>query len=610
MSATLQQRLRDYLAATGGQADIQDLCRQAFAAETSPALARRLLATALPDELQFDGDRVVWLAPSSDTDTLDQTLFRVVDIETTGMHPDHARIIEVGAVLVQGDKVLEETHFMVNPQQPIPAFIRGLTGISDDMVADAPPLPALIHAIHQLFTGTVPVAHNASFDFRFLDAAFRRHGLPEVGDRRLCTIKLARALAPGKRYTLDELAQRLLVEANNRHRALGDAQTTAGVLIELLRRADQRGIHSVTALRGLRAPRGRGTEKKETIGTERIRTLPAQPGVYRFRNKQGEVIYVGKAKNLRHRLGSYFVGSPAGKANRMLLDVADFDYTVVGSELEALLEEAREIRLRQPAYNRMLRRWDHYGYLWLDPEDPFPRLRYAREKKVPDRAEIYGPFRLTARGGKEVKALRETFHLRDCAGRIRLQAGGSPCVEHGLHRCSAPCVDVDAHETYARQVEGLRRFLKGDASCLKALRADIQAAAEEERFERASTLRDRYRILTTLHQAIRSEGRPLVEGDRMFVLPAAEEQLVRLYLLRRGQAILTRRIRRDLGDWCEPVTAMLSQPIPSETQDMEDARICEAWLRRKSALPTVRVSDHGSSETLAEALRSTGNELL
>ncbi len=603
MSGTVQQRLRDFLAARDGEAELLALAEHAFAARLSPVLARRLLTTALPDEIQFQGDRVIWLAPASATDSLHDTTFVVVDLETTGTQPGQAEIIEVGAVVVRDWRIQGEHHWLVKPSRPIPPFIRGLTGIDDSMVADAPPFADIAKDVHGLFGGAVPVAHNAAFDCGFLDAAFRPLGLPEIGRDRLCTIKLARNFAPGARYSLDVVAERLGVTTHNRHRALGDARATAEVLIELLRRAESQGITSVKALRNFRKPRGRGAETRSAVGPERVRNLPPQPGIYRFRNGEGEVIYVGKAKSLRQRLGSYFVGSPRGKVNRMLAEVADFDYTVVGSELEALLEEAREIRLRQPRYNHQLRSWANYFYLYWNPNEAFPRLRLSRDHALPADVEAFGPFRFTMGGRYELKALRETFGLRNCRGTLRPSPTQSPCIEYGMKRCGAPCAELEDAAAYEDRIARLRHFLSGDPDLLRDMRTAIARAAGDENFERAASLRDRYRILTALHQAVRREGASTIAGDRLLVLPAAEEALVRLYLLRRGRAVVSVRVDARSTDFRPHLERLLTQVMQGRPAEMEDARIAESWLRRKSTLPHLRVADHPDTGSLCEGVR-------
>lgn len=601
MASPLTQRLRDFLAAHGGEADLLAVCNLAFAAQTSPALARRLLEAALPGELQFQGDRVLWLAPARADDDLTAARFVVVDLETTGTSPQAAEIIEFGAVVVEGERIVGEEHTLVRPRRPIPPFIQGLTGIDNEMVSDAPAFAEVAARLHAVFAGAVPVAHNAEFDFGFLRTHFDRVGLADVGEGRLCTIKLARRFAPGRHYNLDALATRLGVEAKARHRALGDARTTAHVLIELLRAARSQGFASVQSLRKAKPQRGRGTETRLQVGPDRVRAIPERPGVYRFRNAGGEVIYVGKAGNLRQRLGGYFVGAPKGKVARMLADVRDFDYTVVGSDLEALLEEAREIRTRRPQYNMALRSFRRYGYFRWERADPFPVLRHAKEPGAPECFESYGPFRLSGAGRNELTALRETFALRNCRGLLKPQASLSPCIEHAFKRCGAPCALLQDQAGYGGEVERLREFFRGDKAALVALRHEIALAAKREAFERAAALRDRYRTLAALHQTIRREGVLANLGDRIFALPAAEDGVWRLYYLRPGASVATLRVTPRQSDWATALRKLFS-PAPADLGTLDDARIAEAWVRRKSQLPTLRVAEYADVAALASAL--------
>jgi DNA polymerase-3 subunit epsilon len=601
MSTAVAQRLRSFLASREGRASLDEVCRVAFAAQVSPQLGRRLLETTLPSELAFDGSDVLLVAAVTPADDISTARFIVVDLETTGTHPNFAEILEFGAVFVEGDRVVGEEHTLIKPAGRIPPFIQQLTGIDHDLVAAAPAFAEVAERLHGLFAGAVPVAHNAEFDYGFLRAAFAQHGLADVGHGRLCTIKLARRFAPGGKFNLDALAERLGVSTHARHRALGDARATAHVLIELLRRARAEGVQSVNALRQARARRGRGAETRLSVGPDRIRAIPSAPGVYRFRDAFGSVIYVGKAARLKDRLGSYFVGSPRGKVNRMLEEVRDFDYTVVGSELEALLEEAREIRTRRPKYNLALRSIQKYGYLRWERADPFPIVRFAREPGGRETYESYGPFRMAAGGQHELKALREVFPLRNCRGRLAPNPALSPCLEHDLGRCSAPCADLQPSHAYADEVGRLRAFLTGDRSVLTRLRAEIALAAKREEFERAAALRDRFRILGSVHQAVRREHSLANIGDRLLVLPAADSGSVRLYLVRPATTLVTCRAAVDEADWLAVVERLFA-PGPSDFGALEDARIAEQWLRRKSTPPVLRTADYGSLGELAMAL--------
>lgn len=606
MSSSIANRVRDFLAAHEGKASLPELCRHAFALETSLPLARRLLETVLPGELQFDGDRVVW-RPRIPGDRIENATFFVVDIETTGTQPSHAEILEFGGVWVKNLAIAGYEHCLLRPARPIPPFIQGLTGITEDMVADAPRFLDQAEKLHGLFQGSVPVAHHADFDFRFLDYAFTSLGLRAVGHNRLCTMKLARVLAPGRKYNLDALAERLGVRPANRHRALGDAQATAEILIALLSRALDQGIETLQQLHQLRPRRGNGAASRLRIGPERVRAIPSAPGIYRFRDHRGEVLYVGKAANLKRRLGSYFVGSPKGKVARMLADMVDFDYTVTGSELEALLEEAREIRTRQPVYNRTLHTWGRYGYLILSSE-AFPRLRFSREEDH-TRAERYGPFRFPLGGRYELKALRETFGIRSCPGPLKPDTHASPCIEYGMHRCGAPCAHLQDHTSYNQGVEALRAFLQGDARALETLRTSIRQAAAQEAFERAAALRDRYRILISIYQGIRREGAVAALGDRILILPPAEPHLVRLYLLRPGRGLAS--VRAAIADtiWPQVIEKLLAQPVGQDPGSLQDARIAEQWLRRKPRAAILRVSEFADIASLARAVASAVQEL-
>ena len=273
---------------------------------------------------------------------LSDVTFCVVDLETTGGSPVTSSITEVGAVKYRGGERLGTFNTLVNPRQPIPPFITHLTGIDDLGVATAPPIEEIVPALAEFLSGSVFVAHNARFDFGFVNAALTALDYEPVPNPPVCTARLARRVVwpdvPNVR--LDTLAQYFHCAVRPTHRALPDAEACAEVLHGLLDLGGRLGIMTLGDLHQAVRARGRPHFAKIRLTDH----LPRSPGVYLFRSKRGDVLYVGKAKDLRSRVKAYFYGDGRKKVEDLLSELATVEGIECDTELEALVMEARLIR--------------------------------------------------------------------------------------------------------------------------------------------------------------------------------------------------------------------------------------------------------------------------
>jgi DNA polymerase-3 subunit epsilon len=290
--------------------------------------------------------------------------FVVLDFETTGGSAANDRITEVGAVKVRGGEVLGTFQTLIDPQVAIPPLISALTGITDSMVAAAEPIETVLPCLLEFLGGAVLVAHNAPFDHRFLQANLERHHYRRLTNRVVCTARLARKLLPRDEVPnvrLATLAAYLGATATPCHRAFTDARATVDVLHALLERAATFGVLTLEDL--LEFPTGRGspTFKKVHLAD----ALPHAPGVYLFRDRAGRVLYVGKAKDLRTRVRSYFSGAGDGRAKvaDLLRELASIDHIPCATDFEASIREVRLIQRLRPRYNRRSRNPERYTYL-------------------------------------------------------------------------------------------------------------------------------------------------------------------------------------------------------------------------------------------------------
>ena len=359
-------RLVELVEERRGPVPAEEAARSLFALAHAPvALARSLLEDVVEGDtrLAWRGDCVGLTAPPGQGLPLEAARFVVVDLETTGLRPARAGICEIGAVRIEALLPAGTFQTLVDPGVELPPVIAGLTGIHDRDLRGAPRAPAAVSRF-LAFAGehAVLVAHNARFDLAFLDREVelisgRRLAAPVVD-----TVGLARRLLAGRipRVGLASLAQFFGTSVRPCHRALPDAQATAEILISLIGLAQERGARTVSDLVELSAPRRRRVYDKRSL----VFGAPTRPGVYVFRGAGGEPLYVGRARDLRARLRSYFRSERQRPAVEAALAAVDrVEWTVLGSEVEAALEELRLIRELRPPANARGKRGGHAFYL-------------------------------------------------------------------------------------------------------------------------------------------------------------------------------------------------------------------------------------------------------
>ncbi len=279
--------------------------------------------------------------------------YAIVDIETTGGNAGGSRITEIAIIIHDGTEVVERWETLVNPEKEIPFAIFGLTGINNEMVRDAPVFGDIAEKVFDMLKDRVFVAHNVNFDYSFV-----RHQLEEAGfkwtAKKLCTVRAARKIKPGLySYSLGNLCLSLDIPVANRHRAGGDADATA-ILFSRLLEWDTEG-----ELPKMIRKTAQDQRLPPNLPPEDFERLPEQPGVYYFYNEMKQVVYVGKAINLKKRVASHFTGHKiTPQRQNFLRDIHSISFEVCATELMALLLECTEIKKLWPAHNRALKRFE------------------------------------------------------------------------------------------------------------------------------------------------------------------------------------------------------------------------------------------------------------
>lgn len=429
--------------------------------------------------------------------SLREVTFVVVDLETTGTSPrTGAGITEIGAVKVRAGEVLGEFATLVNPGEPIPAFISVLTGITDAMVAGAPRISAALAAFLE-FCGsdqTVLVAHNAPFDLGFLRAAAREHDLSFPAFEVLDTVRLARSIIPrdeARDCKLATLAKLFRSPTTPTHRALDDARATTDVLHGLIARLGNLGVHSLEDLKAFTGKVSENQKRKRHLAD----AVPTGPGVYIFRDAKGEALYIGTSRNLRTRVKSYFTAAETRRRISEMLGYAErVDTIPCATALEARVREIRLIAQGKPRYNRRSRHPERATWLRLTDE-AYPRFSMTRDpQSITDAQGWCGPFSSRSEAALALEAIHEAIPLRQCTPRITPahQKRASACILLDLGKCGGACIGAQNAVDYREHVTAAIEALHDNAAVVTApLRARMVRLARDERYEEAGAMRDR-----------------------------------------------------------------------------------------------------------------------
>jgi DNA polymerase III epsilon subunit family exonuclease len=499
----------------------EEAARRLFALRSAPvALARSLLEDVVDADarLAWNGDAVGLAAPLGRDILLERATYVVVDLETTGLRPGSAQICEIGAVRVRGLELAEEFQTLVDPGMPLGAGVAALTGLTNRQLHGAPP-PSLAVRRFLAFAGdSVLVAHNARFDLAFLD----RETVKLTGSRLAApvvdTVTLARRLLAGRvpRASLSQLAYFVGTSVQPCHRALPDAQATAEVLLALIGLAQERGAETVADLATLAATRTRRVWDKRQLAFG----APQRPGVYFFRDRNDEILYIGCARDLRARLRSYFRSERLRPAVEAAVGATDrIEWRVLGSELEAALTELRLIRELRPPANARVARPDRH--VWL-------RKR-----------------------GDGVVASSQPTAVGPIRSRRKAQAAARALLAEELDR---------------------------PAAALPRLRRKLAALSDARRFEDAARLRDRIEALEHVCRDLDRLAR-LCALERCIVVPAVEPGHVRAVFLAGGRVAAERTLPPGGGAHLE-VEAGLAAARRDGDLDLDELFLVARFLRR------------------------------
>ncbi|GAB1446524.1 MAG: GIY-YIG nuclease family protein [Cyclobacteriaceae bacterium] len=370
-------------------------------------------------------------------------MYAIVDIETTGGHADKHRVTEVAIYHHDGIRITNHYHTLINPGRSIPHFITGLTGINYEMVKESPSFEQVALEIHEQLKDRIFVAHNAHFDYSFLKKEFEEVGI-NWNTKKLCTVRLSRKIIPGlSSYSLGRLAESLGIIIQGRHRAGGDAEATSRIFDLLLKR-DSEGV----ILKALKRNSGE-TTLPPNLPKEDYDRLPVKVGVYYFMDGRGNVIYVGKAINIKKRIAGHFTGTAREwSRSNIRNEIHHITYELTGSELIALILESQEIRRLWPKYNQAQKhRSEEWGI--FDYEDRAGYLRFAINTVKRGTKPLIS---FSSKGDVWNFMWKKVKEFELCPKLSGLQIAKGLCFSYQTGECKGGCMGVESTKKYNKRI--------------------------------------------------------------------------------------------------------------------------------------------------------------
>ena len=368
-------------------------------------------------------------------------MYAILDIETTGGQFNEEGITEIAIYKFDGHEIVDQFISLVNPEIPIQPFVVKLTGINNAMLRSAPKFFEVAKRIIEMTNDCVLVAHNADFDYRILRTEFRRLGY-DFNVKTLCTVELSKKLLPEQpSHSLGKLVRALGIPMADRHRASGDALATVKLFKMLLDKDLNKEI--VKELIKFEIQKGIATKLMDIV-----ESLPSKTGIYYIHREDGNIIFVGKSRNIRKRVNQHFTGITKS-AKKIQNEVFTVTYEETGSELIALLKEAEEIKIHRPIYNRMSPK-SNFSWAIYAEKDANGYLNLKLQKADRRKKEIKSY--TSQQEGKDA-LFRINSHYKLCRKLTGLDETKTHCFQHTTNECDGACVGKISALEYNERVQ-------------------------------------------------------------------------------------------------------------------------------------------------------------
>lgn len=538
---------------------------------------------------------------------INKAVFTVVDVETTGLSAAKNRVIEIALVKVKNLNIAEKYHTLINPLTYIPYFITNLTGISNDDVRNSPTFDRIADKIIDFSENSILTAHNFSFDSSFLISEFSICGRDFQVEDSLCTVKLARKIYPTlKSKSLGSVSRYLNLKNADSHRALGDAETTARVLIKMIKElmqseniqtvnellAYQTGLHETSSLK----------IKKEL--QQDFNSLPSAPGIYYFTNKKGDVIYVGKAKSIKERVRSYFTPAAPRKAGKIIKQAARLKFEITNSELTALLTEAETIKLINPKHNFQLKKYGNKYFIKITKMHSAPKVEITNHFDF-DGNDYFGLFISRKRADTMLDMINRTFAIRECTDKEFNK--GKACFMFDIHRCTAPCLNIKENiNEHNAELINVYDFLYGkNQFALNRLLSKMKEYSEKQQYEKAAAVKELVDFILDQTHKSSIVAEPVNKANVLFeIISKYSNDYV---LMKEGKIFIKQYLhnKKDifdqaLDDYYD--NSINTKFIPSE-EDLEKMKITLNWLiKNRNLVKAFYLKDYPTKQELYLAI--------
>ena len=539
---------------------------------------------------------------------LEEAEFSVLDVETTGLSARNNRVIEIGIVKVKNLKITDKYTTLINPGCDIPYFITQFTGISNSDVASSPNFTDTAERIEEFIGNSIISGHNLSFDENFLRYEFIRNGYEPLSNLTVCTLKLARKVFPSlKSKSLASVTVHLKIKNKESHRALSDAEATAKILIKLIKKLSKEdGVKTLQHLieyQSTMVPSNQLIKLPKGIN-EALYSLPDSPGVYYFLNKKNEVIYVGKAKSLKHRVRSYFATTATGKPKKIVKQAAKIKTEITNSELTALLLEAESIKVINPKHNRQLKRYGNKYFIKLDKSKKYPKAEISNKFEF-DGNDYFGLFISRRRAELVLNIVDKTFALRECNDKEFRK--GKRCFLADIERCTAPCTK-STDPDYFEELEKVYEFLSGrNQSALDRMLNKMKEYSHKEQYEKAAETKQVIDLILSQTHKSSLLAEPVNKANVLFEIT---EGINRDYiLLLEGKYFIKKDSHSEKDSFEDALDDYFANTIRTDLnptdEDLEKMKISLNWLtKNRNKVNIFYLKEFDSKEELFSALTS------
>lgn len=368
-------------------------------------------------------------------------MYAILDIETTGGQFNEEGITEIAIYKYDGHEVIDQFISLVNPEKPIQPFVVNLTGINNAMLRSAPKFYEVAKRIIEITQDCIVVAHNSSFDYRILRTEFRRLGYDYIRPT-LCTVELSKKLIPDQpSYSLGKLVRALGIPVTDRHRASGDALATVKLFKMILAKDVEKEILKSLIKTEIKA----GLIPKLL---DIVDSLPNKTGIYYIHNEKGDLIYIGKSKNIKKSVNKHFTGTNR-KSKKIQAEVYNVSFEETGSDLIALLKEVEETKINKPKYNVAMRKsiFQFALYQELD-ENGYLNLKIH---KADGRKKEITSFVSALEGKNILHKITEKYNL--CLKLNGLYETNNGCFQFKINECNGACIGKESTDDYNSRVE-------------------------------------------------------------------------------------------------------------------------------------------------------------